>query len=54
LREKQEEKFAVVIFANHKKYVSDPLVFTNLYKIPDSTAIDVLGALSLEHGNAAS
>jgi hypothetical protein len=54
LEKKKEEKFVVVIFANHKKYVSDPLVFNNLSKILDSTAIDLFGALSLEHGNTAS
>ena len=46
---KQEEKFMAIIFANHKKFVSNELVFTNLTPIPDTTSIDATGSLFIEH-----
>lgn len=51
---KQEEKYMVVLFKNHQKFISNELVFTNLYQVPDRTTIDAEGALSIEHNNDAS
>ena len=48
---KQEERFAVVLFYNHTKFVSEELVFTNLTKIPDAVTTDINGALYIEHYN---
>lgn len=46
---KQEEKFMAIVFANHKKFISNELVFTNLTPIPDITSIDATGSLFIEH-----
>jgi hypothetical protein len=49
--EKKEEKFKVVIFYNHEKYVSDELVFTNADELVDTTTLDANASISIAHGN---
>jgi hypothetical protein len=46
-----EEKFKVILFYNHKMFVSNELVFTNLDNVPDFTTLALGAALSIEHGN---
>ena len=46
---KSEEKFVAVLFYNHKKFVSNELMFDNLTEIPNNVSIDANGALTLEH-----
>jgi hypothetical protein len=43
-----QEKFKAVLFYNHEKYESNPIVFTNLDDI-NSIYNDVTSALSIEH-----
>lgn len=45
----QQEKYAVVLFHNHKKIESNEVVFTNSAVIPDNSMINRLGALSIQH-----
>jgi hypothetical protein len=49
LREKDEEKFVVVLFYNHIKFKSNELIFDNLTPIPNIPAMDANGALTIEH-----
>jgi hypothetical protein len=39
------------MFHNHEKIISTELVFDNLDNIPDSSTMDNVGALSIEHYN---
>jgi hypothetical protein len=48
--EKKEEKFKIVIFYNHEKFVSDELVFTNGDELVDTTTLDINGAIKIAHG----
>ena len=48
---KTEEKFKVVLFYNHEKFVSNELVFTNRDEIPDPTTLDSAAAITISHGN---
>ena len=47
---KKEEKFKVVLFYNHEKFVSDELVFTNADEVVDTTTLDVNGSIKIAHG----
>jgi hypothetical protein len=43
-----QEKFKVILFYNHEKYESEPIIFTNLDDITSIYA-DKTSALSIEH-----
>jgi len=47
----KEEKFKVVLYYNHERFVSNELVFTNLDKdkIPDGATMDATDAIYIEH-----
>jgi hypothetical protein len=47
---KKEEKFKVVLFYNHEKFVSNELVFTNADEVVDKTTLDVNGSIKIAHG----
>jgi hypothetical protein len=45
------QTFKAVLFYNHNKYESNTITFTNDSDIPDLSAADIDGALSIEHGD---
>ncbi len=49
---RENEKFQIVLFRNHEKFVSDTLVFTNLEAddIPPQFAIDANDFIKISHG----
>lgn len=47
---KQEEKFKVVLFYNHEKFISNELIFTNKDQIVDATTFDSASAIKIVHG----
>ena len=48
--QRSEERFKVVIFYNHEKFVSNELVFTNADEVVDTATADANGAISISHG----
>lgn len=47
-----EEKFKVVLYYNHEKFVSNELVFTNLDPVVDDTTLDSNDAITIMHGQS--